>query len=139
MGKLLCQKRKPRELFLALALKAIATTDSSANPVPGKKFAFEADSDLRDNENVSLSAGFIEMNESERSKAIEKLAEEYLLKEITPYVSDAWVDHSKTKIGYEIPFTRQFYTYTPPRPVVEIRGEIESLEQQIQVLMQELK
>jgi len=121
------------------AMKAIATTDSSANPVQGKKYAFEADSDLRDNENVSLSAGFIQMNESERSKAIEKLAEEYLLKEITPYVSDAWVDHSKTKIGYEIPFTRQFYTYTPPRPVAEIRGEIESLEQQIQVLMQELK
>lgn len=121
------------------ALKAIATTDSSANPVPGRKFAFEADSDLRDNENVSLSAGFIDMNESERSKAVVKIAEEYLLKEITPYVSDAWVDHSKTKIGYEIPFTRQFYTYTPPRPVVEIRREIESLEQQIQVLMQELK
>jgi type I restriction enzyme M protein len=79
------------------------------------------------------------MNESERSKAIEKLAEDYLLKEITPYVSDAWVDHSKTKIGYEIPFTRQFYTYTPPRPVAEIRGEIESLEEQIQVLMKELE
>jgi len=121
------------------AMKAIATTDSSANPVQGKKYAFEADPDLRDNENVSLFAGFIQMNESERSKAIKKLSEEYLLKEITPYVSDAWVDHSKTKIGYEIPFTRQFYTYTPPRPVAEIRGEIESLEQQIQVLMQELK
>jgi type I restriction enzyme M protein len=79
------------------------------------------------------------LNDSERSKAIEKRAEEYLLKEITPYVSDAWVDHSKTKIGYEIPFTRQFYTYTPPRPVDEIRGEIDSLEQQIQVLMQGLK
>ena len=121
------------------AMKAIATTDSAANPVQGKKFTFEPDSDLRDNENVPLSTGYIQLNDSERSKAIEKRAEEYLLKEITPYVSDAWVDHSKTKIGYEIPFTRQFYTYTPPRPVDEIRGEIDSLEQQIQVLMQGLK
>jgi type I restriction enzyme M protein len=121
------------------AMKAIATTDPSANPVEGKKYAFEADSDLRDNENVSLSEGFIQMNETERSKAIEKLAEEYLLKEITPYVSDAWVDHSKTKIGYEIPFTRQFYAYVPPRPVTELRSEIESLEKQIQELMRGLK
>ncbi len=121
------------------AMKAIATTDSAANPVKGKKFTFEPDSDLRDNENVPLSTGYIQLNDSERSKAIEKRAEEYLLKEITPYVSDAWIDHSKTKIGYEIPFTRQFYTYTPPRPVDEIRGEIDSLEQQIQVLMQGLK
>ena len=120
------------------AMKAIATTDSSANPVQGNKYAFEADSDLRDNESVSLSAGFIQMNESERSKAIEKLAEEYLLKEITPHVSDAWVDHSKTKIGYEIAFTRQFYTYSPPRPVMEIRSEIEAIEKQILNLMKEL-
>ena len=78
------------------------------------------------------------MSESERTKAIEKLAEEHLQKEITPYVSDAWVDHSKTKIGYEIPFTRQFYTYTPPRPVAEIRIEVEALEKQIQSLMKDL-
>ena len=120
------------------AMKAIATTDSSANPVQGNKYAFEADSDLRDNENVSLSAGFIQMTESERSKAVEKLAEEYLLKEITPHVSDAWVDHSKTKIGYEIAFTRQFYTYLPPRPVKVIRSEIEAIEKQILNLMKEL-
>ena len=78
------------------------------------------------------------MNDSDRSKAIEKVAEEYLLKEITPYVSDAWVDHSKTKIGYEIPFTRQFYKYQPPRPVLEIRHEIKSLEVEIQGLMKNL-
>ena len=48
--------------------------------------------------------------------------------EIHPYVPDAWIDHAKTKIGYEIPFTRQFYVYTPPRPVAEIRAEIDALE-----------
>ncbi len=121
------------------AMKAIATTDSTANPALGKKGVFEADSELRDYDNVSLCTGFIQMNESERHKAIEELAEEYLLKEITPYVSDAWVDHSKTKIGYEIPFIRQFYTYVPPRSVDEIRNEIQNLETGIKDLMKDLR
>ena len=121
------------------ALKAIATTDSSASPIKGKKYTFEADPELRDYDNVPLPPGFIQLNENERSKAIEQLSDEYLIKEITRYAPDAWADHSKTKIGYEIPFTRQFYTYTPPRPVDQIREEIDSLENQIQVLMKELK
>jgi type I restriction enzyme M protein len=118
-----------------VAVKAIAATDVTASPVAGKKQTFEPDSDLRDNENISLPDGFTLMDEPERKSVMEKLAEEHLVKEIHPYVADAWVDHSKTKIGYEIPFTRQFYTYSPPRPVSEIRGEIESLEHQIQEIM----
>ena len=70
--------------------------------------------------------------------AIANAAEAHLLAEIHPYVPDAWIDHDKTKIGYEIPFTRQFYIYTPPRPVAEIRAGINALEAQIQELMQGL-
>ena len=121
------------------ALKAIATTDPTADPIQSKKKTFEPDADLRDNENIPLPGDFIEMKEEQRAKLIEKLAEEHLNEEIKPYVPDAWLDHSKTKIGYEIPFTRQFYTYTRPRPVTEIRGEIESLEQQIQDLIRDLR
>ena len=51
---------------------------------------------------------------------------------------DAWIDHAKTKVGYEIPFTRQFYVYTPPRPVEEIAAEIRGLEGQIQEWMKGL-
>ncbi len=123
---------------LTLALKTIASTDSKASPLIGKKGDVEADGDLRDNENFELPTGFIELSEAKRAVAIEKLAEAHLAKEIHPYVADAWIDHSKTKIGYEIPFTRQFYTYTPPRPVAEIRSEIETLESQIQDLMKDL-
>ena len=65
-------------------------------------------------------------------------AEQHLRDEIHPYVPDAWIDHRKTKIGYEIPFTRQFYVYVPPRPVAEIRAEIDALEVQIQELMRGL-
>ena len=121
-----------------VALKTIATTDPKANPVAGKKQTFKPDSNLRDNENIPLPEGFIQMSEIEQTKSIEKLAEEHLLKEIHPHVPDAWIDLGNTKIGYEIPFTRQFFTYSPPRPVDEIRSEIETLEHQIQVLMKEL-
>ena len=123
---------------LVLALKTIATTDPTAAPLLNKKGEIEADADLRDNENIELPVGFIGLSEVKRAAAIEKLAEAHLAKEIHPYVPDAWIDHTKTKIGYEIPFTRQFYTYTPPRPVAEIRQEIEVLESQIQTLMKDL-
>jgi type I restriction enzyme M protein len=122
-----------------VALKTIATTDAKANPVLGKKQTFEPDPELRDSESIALPIGYIQMVESERAKIIESLAEELLVNEIHPHMPDAWIDHSKTKIGYEIPFIRNFYSYTQPRPVTEIRGEIESLDQQIRALMSKLK
>ena len=51
---------------------------------------------------------------------------------------DAWVDHDKTKIGYEIPLTRHFYKYVPPRPLEEIDAEIKALEAEIQALLREV-
>lgn len=51
---------------------------------------------------------------------------------------DAWVDHAKTKIGYEIPLTRRFYRYVPPRPLEEIDAEIKALEEEIQRLLREV-
>ena len=44
--------------------------------------------------------------------------------EVLPHVPDAWVDHAKTKVGYEIPFTRHFYKYVPPRPLEEIDADL---------------
>ena len=54
--------------------------------------------------------------------------DDYMAAEVHPYVPDAWVDHDKTKIGYEIPLTRHFYKYVPPRPLAEIDAEIKQLE-----------
>jgi type I restriction enzyme M protein len=121
------------------ALKTIATTDSSAEPVINKKQFLEPDPALRDYENIPLPKGFIAMKKDEQLKLIEQLANSHLTSSIHPHFSDAWIDHSKTKIGYEIPFTRQFYVYSPPRPVEEIRNEIEDLEEQIHILMKALK
>ncbi|MEU6190270.1 class I SAM-dependent DNA methyltransferase [Nocardia sp. NPDC047038] len=82
----------------------------------------EPDSDLRDYENVPL----------------DEDVEDYLAREVLPHVADAWIDHSKTKIGYEIPFTRHFYVYTPPRPLTEIDAELKALEAKIQELLGEV-
>ncbi|URN15038.1 MULTISPECIES: type I restriction-modification system subunit M [Streptomyces] len=86
------------------------------------KGAPEPDADLRDYENVPLGED----------------VEEYLKREVVPHVPDAWIDHTKTKIGYEIPFTRHFYVYKPPRPLAEIDAELKSLEAEIQALLGEV-
>jgi type I restriction enzyme M protein len=63
---------------------------------------------------------------------------DYVEAEVLPYVGDAWVDHARTKIGYEIPLTRYFYRYVPPRPLEEIDAEIKQLENEIQDLLREV-
>ena len=51
---------------------------------------------------------------------------------------DAWIDHGKTKVGYEIPLNRHFYVYQPPRPLDEIGREIKTLEQEIMAMLAEV-
>ena len=51
---------------------------------------------------------------------------------------DAWIDESKMKIGYEIPVTRHFYVYEPPRPLPEIEADIKKLEGEILSLLREI-
>ncbi|MBZ5647767.1 MAG: type I restriction-modification system subunit M [Acidobacteriia bacterium] len=81
--------------------------DADGNPEP--------DSELRDYENVPLKENI----------------HLYFNKEVKPHVRDAWIEESKTRIGYEIPFTRHFYKYTPPRPLEEIRAEIKRVEHEL--------
>jgi type I restriction enzyme M protein len=64
--------------------------------------------------------------------------DDYMTAEVLPYVPDAWVDHDKTRIGYEIPLTRHFYKYVPPRRLAEIDAEIKQLEREIQELLHEV-
>ncbi len=116
--------------------KTIAVYDADAEPINAKKgHGYEADPDLRDQENIPVPAGYLDLDERARTKAVREAAEKHLAEEIHPYVPDAWIDHDKTRIGYEIPFIRQFYVYTPPRPVAEIRADIDALEEQIQEWM----
>ena len=64
--------------------------------------------------------------------------EEYFKREVLPHVPDAWIDHSKTKIGYEIPLNRHFYRYEPPRRLEDIETDIKKLEAEILDLLQEV-
>ena len=74
-----------------------------------------ADPALRDTENVPLAED----------------VERYFEREVLPHAPDAWIDHEKTKVGYEIPFNRHFYVFTPPRPLAEIDRELKGVTDQI--------
>jgi type I restriction enzyme M protein len=99
----------------------------------------------RDQENVPLPPGTPEWDQADEGAAKRladpahgKMVNDYVEAEIRPWVPDAWVDHSKTKIGYEIPLTRHFYRYTPPRPLAEIDAELKALEARVQDLLGEV-
>jgi len=97
-------------------LAAAAQPNADAPIVRDRKGQPLPDPDLRDNENVPLTESI----------------NTYVAREVLPNVPDAWVDETKTKVGYEIPLTRHFYRYTPPRSVAEIDGEIDTVEAEIQ-------
>jgi type I restriction enzyme M protein len=131
----------PKAISKAL-WKVLAVQDPDAPIVTDAKGRPEPDPDLRDNENVPLPAVPVEWAEdpSERLASVKyrTAVEDYMRDEVLPYVPDAWVDHTKTKIGYEIPLTRHFYRYVPPRPLEEIDAEIKALEKEIQDLLGEV-
>ena len=77
-----------------------------------KKGKPQPDASLRDTENVPLKEDI----------------QEYMNREVLPYAADAWIDEKKSKVGYEIPFTRYFYKYEAPKPSAEIMAEILELE-----------
>ena len=123
-------------------LDAFAARDPAAPVITDRKGNPDPDPDLRDNENVPLPAIPItwEQDPTERLSSIEyrSAVDDYLAIEVLPYVPDAWVDYDKTKLGYEIPLTRHFYKYIPPRPLAEIDAEIKALEAEIQNLLREV-
>jgi type I restriction enzyme M protein len=101
---------------------------------------FQPDSDLRDNEDVPLTA------ETARGSNVDTINEAYFHKEVAPHVQDAWIDKDKTDerdkqvgiVGYEIPFNRHFYGYEPPRPLQEIDAELDELSAEIMQMLQEV-
>ena len=117
-------------------LEALAVRDPDAPPLG------EPDPELRDQENVPLpdapAAFGLDLSVRLASEPYRQAIEQYVTAEVRPYAPDAWVDHTKTKLGYEIPLTRHFYKYVPPRPLEEIDSEIRALEDEIQTLLAEV-
>jgi type I restriction enzyme M protein len=109
---------------------AVGVSDPNGE-LQNKKGEPLSDPDLRGYENIPLGEDI----------------DEYLAREVLPHVPDAWIaevrdpvtsEKVRAKIGYEIPFTRYFYTYTAPRPLAEIDAELRSLESEIQTLIAEV-
>ncbi len=107
---------------LKVVMEALSEKDETAEICRDAKGKPEADADLRDTENVPLKENI----------------EEYFKREVLPHVPDAWIDHSKTKVGYEIPLNRHFYRYEPPRQLEAIESDIKGLETEIVSLLAEI-
>ncbi|MBP8286619.1 MAG: SAM-dependent DNA methyltransferase [Rhodoferax sp.] len=135
-----------------LCAGALGEKDPSAEVCWSKKGESEPDPDLRDTENVPLPPGItlpLPLDyEGKKNKGkvdidpllalVEDHCEAYLATEVLPYRADAWIDHSKTKVGYEIPFNRHFYEYEPPRPLEAIEADILALEKDIMAMLKEV-
>ena len=107
----------------AKALLADLTVhDPDAEPVTDRKGVVQPDPKRRDTENIPL----------------DEDVSAFIAREVLPFAPDAWVDESKTKVGYEIPFTRHFYQYVPPRPLAEIDADIKASQQRILKLLAEV-
>ena len=93
--------------------------DENGKIIPGEKGKLKGkpqpDSSLRDTENVPL-------NED---------VETYFKREVLPHAPDAWIDHDKTKVGYEIPFNRHFYVFEPPRELAAIDADLKQCTDRI--------
>ena len=112
-----------KALYAAFTFK-----DEAAEPVIKKKtkdaVEYEPDTDLRDTEQVPLlEDGGIEA---------------FFQREVLPHVPDAWIDHAKTQIGYEVSFTRHFYKPTPLRSLDEIKADLKALQDEAEGLLDEI-
>jgi len=115
---------------LKAALACFGERDANAQPVLDDKGNVQADSDLREFENVPLSQSI----------------DHYFAREVLPHVPDAWIDSGKIDakdgqvgiVGYEINFNRYFYVYQPPRPLAEIDADLKAVEAEIAALLGEV-
>lgn len=111
----------PAPLFKA-TLMALSERDETADICADRDGNPEPDAELRDYENVPLKDN----------------VDEYIKREVLPHVPDAWMDESKTKIGYEINFNRYFYKYQPPRSLKEIETDLKRIEKEIADMLAEV-
>jgi len=115
---------------LKAVLNALSERDEEADVCTDKHGNPEADSSLRDNENVPL----------------DEAVGDYFQREVVPHVPDAWIDQNKCDeqdgevgiVGYEIPFNRHFYVFQPPRPLEEIDADLKACTDKIKAMIEGL-
>ncbi len=121
------RKIKSTKTTLNKVYSAFTSSDEEAEKVIKKKlkdgsFEYEPDADLRDYEKIPLKDDI----------------QEYFEKEVLPCVPDAWIDHSKTKIGYEINFNKYFFKFEKEDSLEDITREIEKLQEETEVLLESI-
>jgi len=122
--------KKLGKAALKAVLACFGERDADAQPVMDDKGNVQADSDLRENENVPLNQSI----------------DDYFAREVLPHAPDAWIDTGKTDardgqvgiVGYEINFNRYFYIYQPPRVLAEIDADLKAVEAEIAALLGEV-
>lgn len=115
-------KASEQKFFRDVFTEACPEAKEVKSTKKGSTAKYEADPKLRDFENVPLKEDITA----------------YFKREVLPHVPDAWIDHEKTKTGYEINFNRHFYKYTPPRPLAEIDADLKQAEEVIVRLLGEV-
>jgi len=114
---------KTKKTDLTALWNVFTEKDETAEPIVKEKtktgVIYEPDPDLRDTENVPL----------------KESVDEYFVREVLPHTPDAWIDHEKTQIGYEISFTKYFYKYQPLRSLEGITADILALEKETEGLL----
>ncbi|KPN21733.1 MULTISPECIES: type I restriction-modification system subunit M [unclassified Arthrobacter] len=108
---------------LKALVAGLSERDDTADVCTGAKGKAEPDPDLRDTENVPW-------NEDIHA---------YVEREVKPFIDDAWIDEDKTKDGCEIPFTRHFYEYIPPRPLEVIDADLDAVLGRIRSRLEQVK
>ena len=101
---------------------ALGERDETADVCTDRKGDPEPDPELRDSENVPLRED----------------VDAYFEREVRPHIPDAWIDHSKTKVGYEIPFNRHFYAFAPPRELTDIDADLKNATDRIAEMIEGL-
>jgi type I restriction enzyme M protein len=128
------------EPVIKKVLKTKADPMYGAFEYRGQIVQFQPDSNLRDNEDIPLTA------ETACGANVNSVNEAYFNKEVAPHVQDAWIDASKCDardgqigvVGYEIPFNRHFYQYEPPRDLAEIDADLDVLSAEIMDMLREV-
>jgi type I restriction enzyme M protein len=118
-----CKVLRREEFYYRTITVERPLVDDAARPVRDKKGRVRPDPKLRDKENVPW----------------DQDVDAYFEREVKPFLPDAWVDHSKTKEGCEIPFTRHFYVYTPPRPLEEIDRDLDEVLGRIRQRLEQVR
>ncbi|MEJ1091527.1 class I SAM-dependent DNA methyltransferase [Microbacterium istanbulense] len=126
--KALKDAAKAENLTLAAPLLKAVTTelaeqDETADVCLDAKGKVEPDASLRDTENVPW----------------DEDVDDYVRREVLPYAPDAWIDSAKTKEGAEIPFTRHFYQYVPPRPLEQIDRDLDAVMGELRAMLFEVE